>query len=73
MTTASRSNNRIWTVRRVVAAVCLLVVLGALITPIQWYLAYVGVQRAKRRHRNQQSSARTPVSTRTGDRATAVG
>ncbi len=73
MTTASRSNNRIWTVRRVVAAVCLLVALGGLLTPVQWYLAYLGVQRAKRRHRSQQYSARAPVSMRTGDRVTAVG
>jgi hypothetical protein len=42
-------SGRIWTRRRVVAGVLLLVAVGVVVTPVQWYAAYVRLRRAERR------------------------
>lgn len=52
MYTAQRS--RFLTCRRGVAIGALLLVVGVLLTPIQWYVAYRGLERPKRRRREER-------------------
>jgi hypothetical protein len=56
-TTATRSKNRLLTKRRIVAIACLLLAFGVLITPIQWYVAYVFAGEKRRRQRTRRHAA----------------
>jgi len=53
MSTAIQTNERFWNWRRRVAVLLLLLAVGVLITPVQWYVAYVGLDGEKRRLRKQ--------------------
>ncbi|MFD1567134.1 hypothetical protein [Halolamina litorea] len=49
---------RFWTWRRGVLLGVLLLAVGALLTPIQWYVAYVGLERETRRRRERRQQGR---------------
>lgn len=49
MSTAPHRTRRFWTCKRVVALVAALLVVGVLVTPVQWYVAYRGVRQEKQR------------------------
>lgn len=49
MVTGIQRINGVGTIRRAYALLALLVALGVLVTPVQWYVAYLGHQRAKHR------------------------
>lgn len=45
---------RVLTWRRVAAVLCVLVVAGVLSTPLQWTVAYLGLERQNRRRRRRE-------------------
>jgi hypothetical protein len=51
--TATQRNDCVPTRRPLLAIACLLVVLGIVTTPVQWYVAFLGVRRSKRRLRER--------------------
>ncbi len=53
MASATQNNERLLTWQRAVVIVSLLIALGILITPVQWYIAYVGFQREKQQRKRQ--------------------
>jgi hypothetical protein len=54
MTNRTEGGGRLLTRRRVVGLAVLLVVLGVLVTPVQWYAASVAVERERRRWRQRR-------------------
>lgn len=55
----TQRNKRIWTWRRVVTVIGLLLTIGTLTTPIQWYIAVRGLQSEKQQQQNR-NTAQTP-------------
>ena len=53
MAAATQPTSQLWTWRGTVTVIIFLVVFGIFITPIQWYIAYRGVERENQYGRRQ--------------------